>query len=191
MKIGTISGYDYEYENGGGQHVKYDIWRALKKEHKLISYSFTKHNNGLIPNKSIIPWRTSRLPILQWYSGSMVARLVRDCDMLLYLDPVIGFPNGGWVNRPIIIYNHSGFHENSSANPHGFRKLLFNIIKPKIEQTIESIKSDKNIHILTNSKYTAGMIREDVGRDATIIYPGVDIAGFRPTNESSQHQHLL
>ena len=49
------------------------------------------------------------------------------------------------------------------------------------------IREGKNIHILTNAQYTSGLVRKDLGRESTVMYPPVDIEKFTPTITKQRH----
>ncbi len=118
MKIGIILGH--AKTGGGGPHVVNGIIKALNKQNDVVTYTFTKHDNGLTTNKSVIPIKFGRLVILQQCNGARVARLARDCDLLVYPDFLIGIPD---TKKPVIIYNHSGYRSHQKNEYHGILKL--------------------------------------------------------------------
>ncbi len=148
-----------------------------------VTYTFTKHDNGLTTNKSVIPIKFGRLVILQQCNGARVARLARDCDLLVYPDFLIGIPD---TKKPVIIYNHSGYRSHQKNEYHGILKLYYDMFETRLWKMRQRIKDDKNIHIVTNSQYTAGMVREDTGRESTVIYPNVDIEKFRVRDQTER-----
>ena len=181
MKIGLIMGH--EKTGGGGAHVTDCIRRTLNEEHDVVTYTFTKYDNGVTKNKSVVPLRLGRLIILQQCSGARVARLAHDCDLLVYPDFLIGIPD---TRQPVIIYNHSGYRPHQKHEYHGIRKPYYDIFETRLQKMCQRIRDDKNVHIITNSQYTAGMVREDTGRESTVIYPGVDIEKFRVRDQTER-----
>ena len=181
MKIGIILGH--EKTGGGGAHVADCIRRTLNEEHEVVTYTFTKYDNGVTKNKSVVPFRFDRLIILQQCSGAIVARLARDCDLLVYPDFLIGIPD---TKKPVIIYNHSGYRSHQKNEYHGIRKPYYDMFETRLWKMRQRIRDDKNIHIITNSQYTAGMVREDTGRESTVIYPDVDIEKFRIRDQTER-----
>ena len=181
MKIGIILGR--EKTGGGIAHVVDCIRKTLNEEHEVVTYTFAKHDNGVTKNKSVIPFRLDHLIMLQQCSGARVARLAHDCDLLVYPDFVIGIPD---TKKPVIIYNHSGYRPREKNEYHGIRKLYWNIFETRLQKMCQHIRDNKNIHIITNSQYTAGMVREDTGRESTVIYPDVDIEKFRVRDQTER-----
>ena len=173
MKIGIILGH--EKTGGGGPHVVDCIRRTLSEEHEVVTYTFTKHDNSVTKNKSVVPLRFDRLIILQQCSGERVAGLACDCDLLVYPDFLIGIPD---TKQPVIIYNHSGYRPHQKNEYRGIRKPYYDIFETRLQKMCRRVRDDKNVHIITNSQYTAGLVREDTGRESTVIYPDVDIEGF-------------
>ena len=60
----------------------------------------------------------------------------------------------------------------------GISKLYSKMFENVLATMIQRIKVNENIHILTNSQYTANLIRESMGREAIVINPSVNIDKF-------------
>ena len=148
MKIGIILGH--AKTGGGGPHVVNGIIKALNKQNDVVMYTFTKHDSDLTTNKSVIPLKFGRLVILQQCSGARVARLARDCDLLVYPDFLIGIPD---TKKPVIIYNHSGYRPHQKNEYHGIRKPYYDMFETRLQKMRQRIRDDKGVHIITNSQY--------------------------------------
>ena len=110
--------------------------------------------------------------------------MARDCDVLIYPTVLAGISGN---ERPIIMYNHSGFRMYDAGKYRGILKLYSRIFERALDTLVQRVKENKNIHILTNAQYTVGLIREDVGREATVIYPSVDIEKFTAPIAKQRH----
>ena len=181
MKVGIILGH--EKTGGGCAHVVDCIRRTLNEKHEVVTYTFTKYNNGVTKNKPVVPLKFDRLTILQQCTGARVARLARGCDLLVYPDFLIGIPD---TKQPVIIYNHSGYRSWHKNEYHGIRKLYYAVFETRLRKMCQCVRDDKNIHIITNSQYTSDMVREDTGRESTVIYPNVDIAKFKVRDQAER-----
>ena len=181
MKIGLIVG---RYQIGGGiAHVTDSIRNALCQEHEVVTYTCAKIP-GLDNNKSIIPFPFKRLVLLQQTTGALLCRMARDCDILIYPNVLAGISGN---KKPIIMYNHSGFRMYDADKYKGILELYSKIFERALNTLVQRIRNDKNIHILANAQYTVDMIRKDVGRESTVIYPSIDIKKFTAPIVKQRH----
>ncbi len=164
-------------------HVISDMRKALNGEHEVITCTFAKHGNVIGKSRSVLPFRLGRLLVLQWCSGARVGRLAHDCDVLVYPDSLIGIPD---TKKPVILYNHAGYRYGVRSSGAGVRKLYYGMFERRMQRMRRRIREDKNIHVITNSQYTAGMVREDTGHESTVIYPGVDTGKFRVKDQTER-----
>ncbi len=177
MKIGIIVGY--RNDAGGITHVTNHIIRALSTKHDLVMCTFSRHKSDIIANTSVLPFRLGRMIVLQRSLGSYIAKSsAGDCDMLIYTDGTASIPD---TDKPILIYNHSGFRTWQKNQYRGLRKLYYKVYEDSLQHMTQKIRQNKNgnIHIVTNSQYTSKMVYEDVGKDSTVIYPPVNTDKFR------------
>ena len=157
--------------------------KALNGEHEVITCTLAKHSNVIEKNRSVLPFRLDRLMVLQWCSGAKVGRLAHDCDALVYPDSLIGIP---YTAKPVILYNHHGYRYGVRSSGAGIRKPYYGMFERRMQKMRRRIGEDKNIHVITNSQYTARMVREDTGHESTVIYPGVDIGKFRAKDQTKR-----
>ena len=178
-KIGLIM---HQAKPGGGvRRVVSNMRKALGKKYEIITCTFAKHSNVIEKNRSVLPFRLGRLTVLQQCSGARVGRLAHDCDALVYPDSLIGIPD---TEKPVILYNHAGYRYGVRSSGAGIRKPYYSMFEGRMQEMRRRIREDKNIHVVTNSQYTACMVREDTGYESTVIYPGVDIGKFRAKDQT-------
>ena len=179
MKIGLMIGRSHP-EVGGVVHVINSIRNVLCQEHEVVTYTFAKVP-GLENNKYIIPFPFARASLLQ-VAGNLLCRMARDCDVLVYPQVLFGFPHDG--KRPIIIYSHAGFPAPNAVKHSWILRLYGRMFGRKHGDLIRHIKEGKNVDVLTNSQYTATVIRKDVDRESTVVYPGIDIERFKTKSKT-------
>lgn len=168
---------------GGTHHVINDMRKALNGEHEVITCTFAKLDNTIGTNRSILPFRLNRLMVLQWCSGARVGRLARDCDVLIYPNSLVGIPD---TKKPVILYNHAGYRYGVRSSNAGIRKPYYGMFERRLQNMCQRIRENKNIHVITNSQYTADMVYEDTGCKSTVIYPGVEIGKFRIKDQTER-----
>lgn len=162
------------YKSGGGTaHVTNDIKNALCQEHEVVTYTFAKVTR-FENNKYITPFSFGQLAFLR-ITGMLLCRMARNCDILIYPNFLFGISGN---KQPIIIYNHIGFPMQNTNKYRRISKAYSKMFENVLTTMIQRIKVNKNIHILTNSQYTANLIRERVGREALVINPSVNIDKF-------------
>ena len=181
MKIGMV--LNRATAGGGVRRVVSNMRKALNGEHEVITCTFAKHSNVIGKNRSVLPFRLDRLAVLQWCSGARVGRLAHDCDALVYPDCLIGIPD---TEKPVILYSHAGYRYGIRSSGAGIRKPYYGMLERRMQKMCRRIGEDKNIHVITNSQYTARMVREDTGHESTVIYPGVDIGKFRVKDQTKR-----
>ena len=180
MKIGLMIGRS-QSELGGGSHVINSIRNALCQEHEVVTYTCAKIP-GLENNKYLIPFPFTRTALLH-ITGALLCKMASDCDVLIYPHTLFGISGN---KRPIIIYNHAGLPTHDTSKHPWIVKLYGRMFERASGNLIRHVREDENIHILTNSQYTTALIRKDVGREATVIYPGVDIERFRVRDQTER-----
>ena len=180
MKIGMVLHRPMGMVAGGTRRVISNIRKALNGEHEIIACTFAKPANTIENNRSVLPFRLDYLRVLQWCSGARVGKLAHDCDALVYPDNQVGIPD---TEQPVILYNHAGYRYGVRSSGAGIRKPYYAMFERRMEEMRQRIREDKNIHVITNSQYTAGLVRKDTGRKPTVIYPGVDIYKFRTKDQ--------
>ena len=181
MKIGLMIGRS-KSKMGGGPRVINGIRDALYQEHEVVTYTCAKMP-GLENSKYLIPFPFTRTALLQ-ITGALLCRMAHDCDVLLYPDALFGISGD---KRPIIVYNHAGFPTHDTSNHPWILKLYGRMFKRASNNMMQHIREDKNIHILTNAQYTTALIRKNVGREATVIHPPVDIEKFTAPITKQRH----
>ena len=172
MKIGLMIGRSYS-KRGGIAHVAYAIRDALCQEHEVVTYTCAKIP-WLENNKYLIPFPFARTALLQ-ITGPLLCNMARDCDILVYPAALFSISAN---KRPIIVYSHAGFPTYDTSKHSWILKLYGRVFGHASDNTMRNIREGKNIHILTNAQYTTALVRNDSGRDATVIYPSVDIEKF-------------
>ena len=183
MKIGMVLHRPMTARGGGTHRVTSNMRKALNGEHEVIACTFSKHGSAVEKSRSVLPFRLGRLMVLQWCSGARVGGLAHDCDALVYPDNLVGIPH---TEKPVILYNHAGYHYGVCSSGAGIRKPYYGMFERRMQKMRQRIREDKNIHVITNSQYTARMVREDTGRESTVIYPGVDIGKFRAKGQTKR-----
>ena len=181
VKIGLMIGRS-KSKMGGGPRVINGIRDALYQEHEVVTYTCAKMP-GLENSKYLIPFPFTRTALLQ-ITGALLCRMAHDCDVLLYPDALFGISGD---KRPIIVYNHAGFPTHDTSNHPWILKLYGRMFKRASNNMMQHIREDKNIHILTNAQYTTALIRKNVGREATVIHPPVDIEKFTAPITKQRH----
>ncbi len=164
-------------------HVISDMRKALNGKHEVITCTFAKQGNVIGKSRSVLPFNLGRLQVLQWCSGVRVGKLAHDCDVLLYPDSLIGIPD---TKKPVILYNHFGYGYGVRSSGAGVRKPYYGMFERRMQKMRRRIREDKNVHVITNSQYTAGVVREDTGRESTVMYPGVDIGKFKAKDQTER-----
>ena len=181
MKIGLMIGRSPS-EIGGQQQVIKSIRNALGQEHEVVTYSCTKIP-WLENNKYFIPFSSTRIALLQ-IMGGLLCKMAHDCDVLIYPNALFGIPSS--TKRPIIIYSHGGFPTRDISKHSWIVKLYGRVFERASSNLFRHVRKDKNIHILTNSQYTTALVRKDVGRESTVIYPEVDMGEFRVKDQTER-----
>ena len=181
MKIGLLNGRSYG-KVGGAQHVTYSIRNALCQEHEVVTYTCAKIP-GLENNKYLIPFQFTRTALLH-ITGALLCKMAHDCDVLIYPDVLFSIPGD---KRPIIVYNHTGFPTYDTSKHPWILKLYGRVFERAFGNMMRHIRENKNIHILTNAQYTTALIRKNIGREATVIYPPVDIEKFTVPITKQRH----
>jgi glycosyltransferase involved in cell wall biosynthesis len=179
LKIGIIHGF--VGGGGGTEKTLLALIEALvEKNHTVNLYTISKPSiqiSGAIVH-STLPFR---LPIFGLYQRYLESKLIEKANN----DDIVLQASGGLVlpTRPdqqIIIYCHHDFQNETSKTVTKYAGIWSWYYKPyyKLSQKFVNQITNKNIHLIANSKYIHDSLQKKFGKDSTIIHPPVELSEF-------------
>jgi alpha-1,2-mannosyltransferase len=126
----------------------------------------------------ILPFK---FPFFGIYQRYLESQLIKKVDKnALIIQASGGFSMPLHSNQKIIVYCHHDFQNESSKNLTKYKGIWSLYYKPYyvMSQKFLSQIGNKNIHLISNSKYIHDSIKKNFGKDSEIIYPPVDLDEF-------------
>lgn len=180
MKIGIIHGF--VGGGGGTEKTLHGIIESLiGTEHQVTLYTISKPSIQF-PNIKIVSTLPFRLPIFGLYQRYMESKLIekaKDDDLVIQA-------SGGLVvpvrkNQKIMIYCHHDFQNEAKKNTTKYKGVWSWYYKPYyiLSKKFLNQINDKNIMLISNSKFIQDSIKHNFSKDSTVIYPPVELELFK------------
>jgi glycosyltransferase involved in cell wall biosynthesis len=179
LKIGIIHGF--VGGGGGTEKTLLTLIEALvEKNHTVNLYTISKPSIQISGARvhSMLPFR---LPIFGLYQRYLESRLIEKANN----DDIVFQASGGLVlptrlDQQIIIYCHHDFQNETNKTVTKYTGIWSWYYKPyyKLSQKFVNQITNKNIHLIANSKYIHDSLQKKFGKDSTIIYPPVELSEF-------------
>lgn len=187
MNIGIIHGF--VGGGGGTEKTLHVILEALEQtDHNVTLYTFSKPKISLkkIKIKTSLPFS---IPFFGLYQRAMESKLIKkakDEDILIQASGGLNIPKN--INQKIIVYCHSDF-TNDLKNPATKYKGIWSVYYKSYYRMIKKFTEnmlDSRIHLISNSQYVHDSIKQNFGKDSTIIYPPVDLSEFSSVDKENR-----
>lgn len=179
MRIAIIHGF---IGGGGGTEktLLAIIEGFLENNYTVKIYSVSKPS-AIIKNiqvSSILPFKFPFFGLYQRYLESRLVKKVNKNDLIIQASG--GFSIPLYKDQKIIIYCHHDFQNESSKDITKYKGIWSLYYKPYYEMSQKFLSqiSNKNIHLISNSKYIHDSIKKKFGKYSEIIYPPVDLGEF-------------
>ena len=162
---------------GGAEKTTFSLIEALaKSSHSVTLYTTSKINNSKI---NCLIKRIGRLPfpifwkILRNIENGKLLKAAENEDVVIIMSGGLSLKH---LDIPIVVYCHSTFESDldyvNSSNS-GLKKIYDSFVKKQVLRQLNLLK-DKSVHLITNSYYTEQKIKENFGKDSSVIYPPVE-----------------
>ena len=189
LNIGLIHGF--VGGGGGTEKTLLTIIDFLKeKKHNVTLYSFSKPSIPItgIKLKYILPFH---LPFFGLYQRYYEKNLIKKTEK----DDLIINASGGLVSsdnplKQIVVYCHSDFQDELGKKISKYKGLWSLYYKPysNFIKDIDNLIHNKNIHLITNSKFTHDSIKSRYSKSSTVIYPPVNLSEFMKNTSPKENQ---
>ena len=191
LNIGIVHGF--VGGGGGTEQTLLSIIELLKeKNHNVTLYTFSKPSTPIdgISIKSILPFHLPLFGIYQRYSEKNLINKATKDDVIIYASGGLALPSDS--TKQIIVYCHSDFQNELKKNMTKYRGLWSIYYKPfsKLNKSFEKLVEKKNIHFVTNSKFTNSSIKHRYNKNSTVIYPPVNLSEFK-NSIPTKKQHIV
>ena len=189
MNIGIIHGF--VGGGGGTEKTLLTIIDFLKeKKHNVTLYSFSKPSlplNG-VKLKYILPFHLPFFGLYQRYSETKLINKTKRDDLIINA-------SGGLVSsddplKQIVVYCHSDFQDELGKKISKYKGLWSIYYKPysNFIKDLDKLIHNKNIHLITNSKFTHDSIKSRYSKSSTVIYPPVNLSEFTKNTLSKENR---
>lgn len=179
MRIAIIHGF---IGGGGGtEKTLLSIIEGFLENNSIINlYSVSKPSIMIdkVQVSSILPFK---FPFFGLYQRYMESQLIKKVDKnALIVQASGGFSIPLYKDQKIIIYCHHDFQNESSKDITKYKGIWSLYYKPYYEMSQKFLSQigNKNIHLISNSKYVCDSIKKIFDKDSEIIYPPVDLGEF-------------
>jgi glycosyltransferase involved in cell wall biosynthesis len=180
MKIGVIHGF--VGGGGGTEKTLHAIIESLTGAgHQVTLYTKSKPSVQF-PNVKTVSTLPFHLPIFGLYQRYMESRLIekaRDDDLVIQA-------SGGLVvpvrqKQKIVIYCHHDFQNETKRETTKYKGIWSWYYKPYYALSKKFLNqiNDKNIFLISNSKFIQDSIKQNFSKDSTVIYPPVELELFK------------
>ncbi len=203
MKIAVV--HDYFTQIGGAERVAEAIYQMLPSADVYTTVSFPECLPPALKQAPInTSWMQSLPGIRKYYRFyfPLYPFGVSDLDLSGY-DLVVSSSSGyvkGATTPPDalhVCYCHTPMRWAWSFDEYAKRDSMNPAVRALLRTFVGCLRNwDKNAsrqpdHFIANSKLTAARIQKAYGRTAEVIYPPIDVNGFRPFGEAHQDYYLV
>ena len=190
MKIGIIHGF--VGGGGGTEKTLLSIIESLSERgHNITLYTVSKPSIEIsgIRIISSLPFRLPILGLYQRYLESKLIEKAKDVDIIIQASGGLVLPQEN--NKKIIIYCHHDFQNETKKDTTKYKGLWSWYYKPYYLLSQKFIKhiADKNIVLISNSKFIQDSIKKKFSKNSVIIYPPVDLEIFQ--NDVKKEQSVI
>ena len=182
MKIGIIQ--TSVGATGGNDTVLRDVIDILKPKHEIVLYTFDRPSDRFSDVKTISKLPI-RIPMLGIYKKFMMPKFdYKDCDLLF---SITGYANIK-TDKPLLIYdqNNLGAELLNKNVSRKYRKGFWKLYYQPYKLLSKFQKPNLNARYIANSKYSAKILEEAVGKKVDILYPSVDINQYKFLKKKNQ-----
>ncbi len=179
MKIGIIHGF--VGGGGGTEKTLLALIEALvEKNHSVNLYTISKPSipiSGAIVH-SILPFHFPFFGLYQRYLESKLIEKAKNDDIVFQASGGLVLP--AHANQQIIIYCHHDFQNETSKTVTKYKGIWSWYYKPYYKLSRKFIEqiTNKNIHLIANSKYIHESLQKKFKKDSVIIHPPVELSEF-------------
>ena len=180
MKIGIIHGF--VGGGGGTEKTLYAIIDALTEGgHQVTLYTISKPSIK-IPGIKIVSTLPFHLPIFGLYQRYMESKLIvkaKDEDLIIQASGGLVLPEK--KDQKVIIYCHHDFQNETKKDITKYKGVWSWYYKPYyvLSQKFINQINDKNILLISNSKFIQDSIKQKFSKNSIVIYPPVDLELFK------------
>lgn len=190
LNVGIVHGF--VGGGGGTEKTLLSIIEFLKeKNHNITLYTFSKPSISIsgVKIKSILPFRLPLFGLYQRYSEKNLIKQAEKDDIIIHASGGLISPSN--TTKQIVVYCHSDFQNELEKSTTKYKGLWSIYYKPyyELSKNFNKIIQNKNIHLITNSKFTNYSIKNKYNKSSTVIYPPVNISEFK-NNIPIKKQHI-
>jgi glycosyltransferase involved in cell wall biosynthesis len=186
MKIGIIHGF--VGGGGGTEKTLHGIIESLTGAgHQVTLYTISKPSVQF-PNIKTVSTLPFHLPIFGLYQRYMESKLIekaKDDDLIIQA-------SGGLVvpvqqKQKVVIYCHHDFQNETERETTKYKGIWSWYYKPYYVLSKKFLNqiNDKNIILISNSKFIQNSIKKKFSKDSVVIYPPVEIELFQNNLQKS------
>ena len=190
MKIGIIHGF----VGGGGGTEKTlcaIIESLIEGGHQVTLYTISSPSIK-IPGIKVVSTLPFHLPIFGLYQRYMESKLIvkaKDEDLIIQASGGLVLPEK--KDQKVIIYCHHDFQNETKKDITKYKGAWSLYYKPYylMSQKFVNQINDKNILIISNSKFIQDSIKQKFSKNSIVIYPPVELELFR--NETKKENSVI
>ncbi|SHO42690.1 Glycosyl transferase family protein [Nitrosotalea sinensis] len=180
MKIGIIHGF---VGGGGGTEKTLDaiIESLTSTGHTVTLYTISKPSVSFpnVKTVSTLPFHLPAFGLYQRYMESKLVEKAKDDDLVIQASGGLAVPVD--ENQKLVIYCHHDFQNETKRDTSKYKGMWSWYYKPYYALSKKFLNriSDKNIFLISNSKFIHDSIKEKFSKDSKIIYPPVETQPFQ------------
>jgi len=179
LKIGIIHGF--VGGGGGTEKTLLALIEALVEKNHVVNLYTVSKPSIQIPGVMVYSMLPFHFPFFGLYQRYLESKLIEKAKN----DDIVFQASGGLVlptrsDQQIIIYCHHDFPNETNKAVTKYKGIWSWYYKPyyKLSQKFLDQITNKNIHLIANSKYIHESIQKKFGKDSTIIHPPVELSEF-------------